>query len=61
MKVTAKDLFNEQERRLKKMQQQERDNAVDGNARSLFLEKPYYITQAEVKSLPGSRSNASIE
>lgn len=50
MKVTAKDLFNEQERRLKKMQQQERDNAVDGNARSLFLEKPYYMTQAAVKS-----------
>ncbi len=41
--VTAKDLLNEQERRLKKLRQQEKDNKVDGNARGLFLAKPYYM------------------
>lgn len=35
-KVTAKDLLNEQERRLKKLRQQEKDNKVDGNARGYF-------------------------
>lgn len=42
-KVTAKDLMNEQERRLKKLRQQEKDNKVDGKARGLFLAKPYYM------------------
>ncbi len=46
-KVTAKDLLNEQERRLQKMRQQEKDNDVDWNAKSVFLEKPYYMTQVE--------------
>lgn len=44
-KVTEKDLMNEQERRLKKLRQQEKDNKVDGNARRLFLEKPYYMQE----------------
>lgn len=48
-KVTAKDLLNEQERRLKKLRQQEKDNKVDGNARGLFLAKPYYM-RSDVKS-----------
>lgn len=50
-KVTAKDFINEQERRLKKLRQQEKDNAVDDHARRLFLEKPYYMVQNEVKNL----------
>ena len=48
-KVTAKDLLNEQERRLKKLRQQEKDNKVDGNARGLFLTKPYYM-RSDVKN-----------
>ena len=49
-KVKAKDLLNEQERRLKKMRQQERDNDIDWNAKSQFLEKPYYMIQTVGKN-----------
>ena len=48
--VTAKDRMNEQERRLKRLRQQEKDNNVDGNARGLFLEKPYYLQAAAKNS-----------
>lgn len=49
--VTAKDLMNEQERRLQQMRNQEKDNAVDMSAKSLFLEKTYYIVQQEIKNV----------
>lgn len=49
-KVTAKDLFNEHERRLKKLRQQKKENTVDENARYRFLEKPYYMTQTVGKN-----------
>lgn len=48
--VTAKDLLDEQERRLRKLRKQQWENRADGNARSWFLEKPYYMTQAAGKN-----------
>lgn len=50
--VTGKDLLDEQERRLRKLRRQQWENRVDSDARSCFLEKPYYMTQAAGKNQP---------
>ena len=59
--VTAKDLMNEQERRLQQMRNQEKDNAVDMGAKSLFFgETVLYIVQQEVKTCCGSSDEKQL-
>lgn len=45
--VTAKDLVKSQDKRLKRMRQQEDEEKVPETAKCLFRQKPYYMTASK--------------
>ena len=44
-RVTVKDLMQDQEARLKKMRQQEKEYNVSETAKCLFRQPPYYMSE----------------
>ena len=57
--VTVKDLMQDQEARLKKMRQQEKEYNVSEIAKCLFRQPPYYMTE-RCRELLGGIEHESI-
>ena len=57
--VTVKDLMQDQEARLKKMRQQEKEYNVSETAKCLFRQPPYYMSE-RCQELLGEIEHESI-
>ena len=57
--VTVTDLMQDQEARLKKMRQQEKEYNVSETAKSLFRQPPYYMSE-RCRELLGGIEHESI-
>lgn len=54
-KITARDLMNEQRKRLLRQKQKEQENSVTENAKAVFRQKPYYMKQDRCGNELGGR------